>query len=236
MVALVPGIHPTHVRREIEAKIRGVARSGDVIFRYGEAQHFQPLLFRDADLSLGAGIRFSKIVCEMTDPVSPFSHAAVLEVVTPGDVRVWDMSDEGLRRPELVDWMRETQACSGLEIRRVNQEYRDKLPAMMAELHRIRDEEDPEYDYLFRPGDGRYYCTELVHELLDRMVVSMPPRVLLTDLPGYGRFHWALAKVGKIDLTVPIVHPGTAIVETEDPIGMRSSPHFGVVLTMPAAA
>ena len=216
-------IASTKARRKIEYEVTGLAASGDLIYRYGEAQHYEPVFRKEKNISFGAGLRFSKMITEIIDPANPdpFSHVAMLQRMAPDDVRVWDMSDEGLRRFELRDWMRETHHWGHIEIRRLLENHQVIGSNAANWLEDLRDEKDPDYDFEFEPKDGQYYCAEADNASYTVQGIQMPDLVELTEQPGYGLTHKLIAWKGKLSTKVAL--PGN------ENIGMRSSPLFGVV-------
>ncbi len=162
------------------------------------------------------------MLCDLPEPACPYSHAAIIEVVKKGDVRIWDMSNEGLRRFELRDWLRECYDLGRMEIRRLLPEHSIKAKDAVKLLTKIRDEMDPEYDFEFEIEDEEFSCVEMVKYVYERCGVEMPPRMDLTKLPNWSWLHTAISVVGGIDAT-KVNHPGN------DEFGLRSSDKFTVV-------
>jgi hypothetical protein len=219
-------IGSTETRRRIEREVAALAKTGDVIFRYGDAKHYEAVIGKDGLISFGVGLRFSKIVCVLTAPFSPYSHAAVLDRRS-GRLMVWDMSDEGLREFTFRSWMRETHGGGAIEIRRLVPELAHMAVPVVEKIDEIEEKWDPEYDKRFIRGDKKFYCLEILQYVFDLLGIPTSELVDLRKLPGWKWVYGVIAWKGKIHLDDGLVIPGNDIM------GVRSWPSLETIHVEP---
>ena len=208
-------------RRKIEQEVLKIVQTGDAGYRFGAARHYEPVLGKGKTISIGLGLEFSELLRGLTDPPCWASHSILFDK-RDGQVRVWDMSNEGFRRFEFRDWMRETHMGGRIEIRRPIPQLSKNALETVVLAEKIRDEQDPEYDMHFIANNPAFYCTELINYIYERCGIKMPPPVNLRELPNWKWIYDLIAWKGKVN-TKEIIYPGNA------DIGMRSSGNFQTV-------
>jgi hypothetical protein len=162
-------------RKRLLKELTPRLRTGDMALRFGNAMHFVPMLF-----GFGLRVPFSRWAQDLFK--TPWSHAAVV-IVDRGSVSVVDMSDEGLRKFTLQDWLLECHDGGAVQICRVKPEHAHKVLGIVGhvEVDRARQ---PEYDYQFAAGDLKYYCTEFTHSMYVKCGIPMPEARPLSEAPG----------------------------------------------------
>lgn len=168
-------------------------RDGDVLFRLGNARtHFV--------------MNFSRVTALATN--SRYSHTGVFRW-NNGEPEVVDITSTGMRVQTFPVWMREV-ADNEFAVRRLHAEYRDRIPAVLAYLEAM-EVERPEFDFVFQPENGKFYCNELTEMAFRHAGLPLSEPVPGVELPGMHKvpvWSWLIEIVGGLDMRTPVYVAG----------------------------
>ncbi len=170
-------------------------RDGDVLFRLGRARTHLIM-------------NFSVVTARATR--SRYSHSGVFRW-RDGVPEVVDITSTGYRAQAFPVWMREVER-NKFAIGRLKPAYRSRIPQVLAFLQR-QSEVRPEFDYVFEPDNGVYYCNEMTELAFRAAGVALSEPVPSNLLPG--RYDvpvwiWLIEHVGKVNMETPVYVVGNA--------------------------
>ncbi len=198
-------------RFDIVNKLKQIVKTGDLIYRRGDARG--PL-----------NLPFSALVCRLTK--SKFSHASMLFWV--GDeIHVLEICENGTMQLRLIDWLDFCVTEDLIVARLKNSE--DKIPQMKSEIYSIL-KHDPDYDYNFLET-SKFYCTESVNHIAELVGIPIMKPELLKDIipwwakPGFwlGNLFFKLFTGKSLPYNVPLYYIGN---ETK---GMLASKNTDII-------
>lgn len=163
--ALMFEFGPLHDKRyEIETTLLGLPlKTGDILYRASNA--LGPLR-----------IPFSRIVADLTE--SPYSHAAIVLIVS--DIPfVLEINDQGTLLYRMIDWL-DTCYTPEFSVYRLKEDSEKLKPEFEKQIKKILMD-DPDYDFTFSDPD-KYYCTECVAKIYERIGVKLWEPMLIKDV------------------------------------------------------
>lgn len=194
-------------------RIEHLLQPGDVVFRKGN------------QTVAGGIVHFSNLIAQISD--SDFSHAVIVYDVIANEAIIADVSEFGLTRYYLVDWLILSQR--NVVVKRLKPEFRHYIPLVLDHL-RTRVEFDPLYDEQFgAKPTSRTYCTGLVDECFRESGLPLADKIAINRLPRYNEA-WLLSLFAQT-FTDLDVNTKISIVGNEK-IGMFSSLYLETVVDL----
>ena len=140
---------------------REVLRSGDIVFRLGDARVVRGM------------VPLSRFIARATG--SPFSHTGIV-AIEDGSPVVYDCSSPGLQRQPFEIWMLDSQGPLG--VKRLKLEHRERIAGVIAYCRTAYERQVP-FDSGFRMDDDSLYCLELTEKAFrsEGLALSEPVRI-----------------------------------------------------------
>lgn len=145
-------------------------KSGDILFRQGDGR----LLF--------GHYPFSRFLANITG--SPYSHTGIA-VIENGKAYVYDTTKAGVRRQPFAVWLLDNK--TGLGVKRVKPELASKIPAVVAYLHKVYEQQVP-FDYTLNPSDDALYCVEMTEKAYRSAGLKLSDPIPLNHAERYDEF------------------------------------------------
>jgi hypothetical protein len=138
-----------------------VLRSGDIVFRLGDARVVRGL------------VPLSQFIARATG--SPFSHTGIV-AIEDGSPVVYDCSSAGLQRQPFEVWM--LDSLGPLGVKRLKLEHRERIAGVIGYCRRAYERQVP-FDNGFRMEDDSFYCLELTEKAFrsQGLALSEPVRI-----------------------------------------------------------
>ena len=149
---------------------RKVLKPGDILFRRGDAR------------ILGGLFPFSRFIANVSG--SPYSHVGTL-VIEDGEMVVYDTTKSSVRRQPFKIWVLDTVGAFG--VKRLRPEYRDRIPKVIAYLHKVYVDQVP-FDYELSVDDRELYCVEMAEKAFRHAGLVLSEPVLLADMENINQF------------------------------------------------
>jgi hypothetical protein len=140
---------------------RELLRSGDIVFRLGDARVVRGL------------VPLSRFIARATG--SPFSHTGIV-AIEDGSPVVYDCSSAGLQRQPFEVWM--LDSLGPLGVKRLKLEHRERIAGVIGYCRRAYERQVP-FDNGFRMDDDSLYCLELTEKAFrsEGLALSEPVRI-----------------------------------------------------------
>jgi hypothetical protein len=201
----LPPIPDTPSMKQWDEWGRKVLKTGDVLFRRGDAR------------LLGGWFPFSRFIANVSG--SPYSHIGTL-VFEDGEPIVYDTTKAGVRRQPLKVWILDNHGAFG--VKRLKSEYRNRIPKVLEYLHSVYEKQVP-FDYELSTDDRELYCVEMAEKAFRHAGLVLSEPILLADMENINQF--PLCVLGFTSLTClkldqAVFFPGN------DRHGIWSSPYL----------
>jgi hypothetical protein len=140
---------------------REVLRSGDIVFRLGDARVIRGM------------VPLSRFISRATG--SPFSHTGVV-AIEDGSPVVYDCSAAGVQRQPLEVWMLDSVRALG--VKRLKPKHRERIAGVIDYCRSAFERQVP-FDNSFRMEDDSLYCLELTEKAFrsQGLALSEPVRI-----------------------------------------------------------
>jgi hypothetical protein len=140
---------------------REVLRSGDIVFRLGDARVVRGMM------------PLSRFIARATG--SPFSHTGIV-AIEDGSPVVYDCSSAGVQRQQFEIWM--LDSLGPLGVKRLKLAHREHIAGVIGFCRGAFDRQVP-FDNGFRMDDDSLYCLELTEKAFrsEGLALSEPVRI-----------------------------------------------------------
>ena len=147
---------------------REVLRSGDIVFRLGNARVVRGM------------VPLSRFIARATG--SPFSHTGIV-AIEDGSPVVYDCSSAGVQRQPFEVWMLDSLGALG--VKRLKPEHRERIAGVI-DYCRAAFERQVPFDNGFRMEDDSLYCLELTEKAFrsQGLALSEPSPDWRLGVPG----------------------------------------------------
>jgi Permuted papain-like amidase enzyme, YaeF/YiiX, C92 family len=166
----LPPIPETPLMKQWDDWGRKVLKTGDVLFRRGDARIF------------GGLFPFSRFIANISG--SEYSHTGTL-VIEDGELIVYDTTKAGVRRQPFKVWVLDTVGAFG--VKRLKAPYRDRIPKVLEYLHKVYEQQVP-FDYELSVDDRELYCVEMAEKAFRNAGLVLSEPVLLADMENINQF------------------------------------------------
>lgn len=166
----LPPIALTPQMQRWDAWGREYLRSGDVVFRMG-----------DARVAKG-WFPMSRFLANASN--SKFSHTGVVSV-EDGEPFVYDTTRTSVARQPFCVWILDNVGNFG--VKRLRQEYRDKIPQVVEYCQDVYAKQVP-FDYELGLDDQALYCVELTEKAFRHAGLKLSDPIRLGDMERAGDF------------------------------------------------
>jgi Permuted papain-like amidase enzyme, YaeF/YiiX, C92 family len=209
---LLPKVAMTPAMKQWDDWGKKALKSGDIIFRMGDAK------------ILRGYFPMSRFLANISGSV--FSHTGIASI-EDGEVWVYDTTTMSVRRQPLCVWVLDNIGSFG--VKRVKPElaaYADKAVAFCKEQFR----KQTPFDYTLNPDDAQLYCIEMCEKAYRNNGLPLAPPVKLGDMENVSEF--PLCVMGFLQFTdltldLPVYFPGN------ERHGIWSSPSLTTVVGPP---
>lgn len=189
----IPPIPDTPVMTRWDQWARKSLKTGDVLFRRGDAR------------LLGGLFPFSRFIANASG--SPYSHVGTL-VVEDGELFVYDTTKASVRRMPFKVWILDTVGAFG--VKRLKPDYRNRIPKVLEYLQSVYRKQVP-FDYELLVDDRELYCVEMAEKAFRHAGLVLSEPVILADMENINQF--PLCVLGFTSLTTlkmdqPVFFPG----------------------------
>jgi hypothetical protein len=189
----LPPIQDTPLMVQWDQWGRKALKSGDVLFRRGDAR------------LLKGFFPFSRFLANVTG--SQFSHVGTA-VVENGEPFVYDMTKAGVRRQPFKVWILDNKGPFG--VKRLKPEYRDRIPKVVEYLHTTYKKQVP-FDYDLGLDDRELYCVEMAEKAFRHAGLVLSEPVLLADMENIEQFPLCIlgfTSISNLKLDQAVFFPG----------------------------
>jgi len=210
----LPAIVETPAMKEWDRWGRQALRTGDVLFRRGDAR------------ILRGWFPFSRFIANVSG--SKYSHIGTL-VVEDGEPVVYDTTKAGVRRQPLKVWVLDNTGAFG--VKRLKPEYRANIPKVVEYLHMVFAKQVP-FDYELAIDDKGLYCVEMAEKAFRHSGLTLSQPVLLADMENIEQFPLCVlgfTSLTSLSLDKPVFFPGN------ERHGIWSSPLLETIYPPPPA-
>jgi hypothetical protein len=140
---------------------REVLRSGDIVFRLGDARVVRGM------------VPLSRFIARATG--SPFSHTGIV-AIEDGSPVVYDCSSAGIQRQPFEIWM--LDSLGPLGVKRLKLEHRERIAGVLGYCRTAFERQVP-FDNGFRMDDDSLYCLELTEKAFrsEGLALSEPVQI-----------------------------------------------------------
>ena len=156
--------------RQWDAWGRQVLKSGDVLFRRGDAK------------LLRGHFPFSRFIANVSG--SAFSHTGIA-AVEGGEVVVYDTTKAGVRRQPFCVWILDNAGPFG--VKRVKPEYQPYAAKAVAFCRDAFEKQVP-FDYELSDDDRAFYCVEMSEKAYRNNGLPLAAPVRLADMENINQF------------------------------------------------
>jgi len=210
----VPPIADTPLMTQWDRWGRKVLRTGDVLFRRGDAR------------ILGGLFPFSRFIANVSG--SKYSHIGTV-VVEDGEPVVYDTTKAGVRRQPLKVWVLDN--TGEFAVKRLKPEARGRIPKVVEYLHQVYEQQVP-FDYDLAIDDRGLYCVEMAEKAFRHSGLTLSEPILLADMENIEQFPLCVlgfTSLAGLKLDQAVFFPGN------ERHGIWSSPLLETVYPPPAA-
>ncbi len=172
---------------------RKVLKSGDILFRRGDAR------------ILGGLFPFSRFIANVSG--SEYSHVGTV-IFERGEPIVYDTTKASVRRQPLKVWVLDTVGAFG--VKRLKAPYQNRVPKVVEYLYKVYRDQVP-FDYELLPDDRDLYCVEMAEKAFRHAGLTLSRPVLLADMENIDQFPLCVlgfTSVAKLKLDQPVFFPG----------------------------
>ena len=184
---------------------REVLRSGDIVFRLGDARVVRGM------------VPLSRFIARATG--SPFSHTGIV-AIEDGSPVVYDCSSAGVQRQPFEIWM--LDSLGDLGVKRLKLEHRERIAGVIGYCRSAYERQVP-FDNGFRMDDDSLYCLELTEKAFRSQGLALSEPVRIGDWEYLSSF----------PLTALLIPPVTGLVldrpiTLEQPVYVPGNERHGV--------
>ena len=184
----LPPVPDTPAMKQWDQWGRKVLKSGDILFRRGDAR------------ILGGMFPFSRFIANISG--SKYSHIGTV-VIEDGEPVVYDTTKASVRRQPLKIWILDNTGAFG--VKRLKSEYQSRIPKVVEYLHSVYRKQVP-FDYELSLDDRDLYCVEMAEKAFRHAGLVLSEPVLLADMENINQF--PLCVLGFTNLTSHEARPG----------------------------
>jgi hypothetical protein len=166
----IPPIPDTPAMTEWDQWGRKTLKSGDILFRRGDAR------------ILGGLFPFSRFIANVSG--SQFSHIGTV-VIEDGEPVVYDTTKASVRRQPLKIWILDNTGPFG--VKRLKKDYQDRVPKVIEYLHSVYQKQVP-FDYELSTDDRELYCVEMAEKAFRNAGLTLSEPILLADMERINEF------------------------------------------------
>ncbi len=190
---VIPPIVDTPVMARWDQWGRKALKTGDVLFRRGDAR------------LLGGLFPFSRFIANASG--SLYSHVGTV-IIEDGEPFVYDTTKASVRRMPFKIWILDTVGAFG--VKRLKPEYRNRIPKVLEYLQSVYRKQVP-FDYELLVDDRELYCVEMAEKAFRHAGLALSEPVILADMENINQF--PLCVLGFTSLTTlkmdqPVFFPG----------------------------
>ena len=160
----IPSIPDTPAMVQWDQWGRKVLKSGDILFRRGDAR------------ILGGLFPFSRFIAKISG--SDYSHIGTL-VFEDGEPIVYDTTKASVRRQPLKIWILDNVGAFG--VKRLKPELQRHIPKVVEYLHDVYKRQVP-FDYELSLDDRELYCVEMAEKAFRHAGLTLSEPVVLADM------------------------------------------------------
>ena len=211
----LPRISMTPQMRRWDEWGRKNLRSGDVVFRMG-----------DARVARG-WFPMSRFLAKASN--SRFSHTGVVSV-EDGEPVVYDTTRTSVARQPFCVWVLDNVGDFG--VKRLKPEYRSQIPLVIEYVHDVFAKQIP-FDYELGLDDKALYCIELTEKAFRHAGLKLSDPIRLGDMERAGDFPiqmLGIAAASKWALKTPLTFEQEVFFPGNDRHGIWSSDKLQVVV------
>jgi len=212
---LLPPIALTPQMQRWDEWGRQYLRSGDVVFRMG-----------DARVARG-WFPMSRFLANASN--SQFSHTGVVSV-EDGEPFVYDTTRTSVARQPFCVWILDNVGNFG--VKRLREEYRDRIPKVVEFCHDVFNRQVP-FDYELGLDDEALYCVELTEKAFRHAGLKLSDPIRLGDMeraPEFPIQMLGIAAASRWALDKPLTFEQEVFFPGNDRHGIWSSPKLQVVV------
>ncbi len=166
----LPPIPDTPAMTQWDQWGRKVLKSGDILFRRGDAR------------ILGGLFPFSRFIANVSG--SQYSHIGTV-VIEDGEPVVYDTTKASVRRQPLKIWILDNTGAFG--VKRLKPAYQGQVGKVVEYLHDVYKRQIP-FDYALSADDRDLYCVEMAEKAFRHAGLTLSEPVLLADMENINQF------------------------------------------------
>ncbi|WP_435008972.1 YiiX/YebB-like N1pC/P60 family cysteine hydrolase [Tundrisphaera lichenicola] len=166
----LPPIPDTPAMTQWDQWGRKVLKSGDILFRRGDAR------------ILGGLFPFSRFIANVSG--SQYSHIGTV-VFEDGEPIVYDTTKASVRRQPLKIWILDNTGAFG--VKRLKPEFQGRITKVVEYLHDVYKKQVP-FDYELSTDDRELYCVEMAEKAFRHAGLVLSEPVLLADMENIEQF------------------------------------------------
>jgi hypothetical protein len=188
---------------------REVLRSGDIVFRLGDARVIRGM------------VPLSRFISRATG--SPFSHTGVV-AIEDGSPVVYDCSSAGVQRQPFEVWM--LDSLGSLGVKRLKPKHRERIAGVIDYCRSAFERQVP-FDNSFRMEDDSLYCLELTEKAFRSQGLALSEPVRIGDweyLASFPLTAFLVPAVSGLMLDRPITLEQPVYVPGNERHGVWASP------------
>jgi len=210
---VIPPIPDTPLMKQWDQWGRKVLRTGDILFRRGDAR------------VLYGTFPFSRFIANVSG--SQFSHTGVV-IIEDGEPVVYDTTHSSVRRQPLKVWVLDNVGPFG--VKRLKPSYRDRIPKVVEYLNAMYAKQ-VEFDWELSIDDRALYCVEMTEKAFRSAGLVLSEPVIIADMENISQFPLCVlgfTTLSPLKLDQAIFFPGN------DRHGIWSSPYLETVYLAPS--
>lgn len=191
---------------------RQVLRTGDILFRRGDAR------------VLGGFFPFSRFIANASG--SQFSHTGTV-VVEDGEPVVYDTTNPSVRRQPFKVWVLDNTGPFGAK--RLKPAYRNRIPKVVEYLKAVYEKQVP-FDWELSNDDRNLYCLEMTEKAFRYAGLALSEPVVLADMENINQFPLCVlgfTSLSPLKLDQAVYFPGN------DRHGIWASPYLETIYSEP---
>jgi len=208
----IPAVPDTPEMTQWDQWGRKVLRTGDILFRRGDAR------------VLGGLFPFSRFIANVSG--SQFSHTGTV-VVEDGEPVVYDSTNPSVRRQPFKVWVLDNTGPFG--VKRLKPPYRNRIPQAVEYLKSVFEQQVP-FDWELSNDDRGLYCLEMTEKAFRHAGVALSEPVVLADMENISQFPLCvlgITSLSTLKLDQAVFFPGN------DRHGIWASPYLETVYSEP---
>ena len=208
----IPPVPDTPEMKQWDRWGRKVLRTGDILFRRGDARVMKGLY------------PFSQFTANVTG--SQFSHTGTV-VIEDGEPVVYDTTNPSVRRQPFKIWVLDNAGPFGAK--RLKPAYRDRIPKVVEYLRAVF-EKQVAFDWELSNDDRNLYCLEMTEKAFRYAGLRLSEPVILADMENIHEFPLsvlAITSFSTLKLDQAVFFPGN------DRHGVWASPYLETIYAEP---